>query len=66
MKNYSNYARWMTSEPQMPDYTGTSFTNFTYTTLSTFPSRKISGLWRKSGKSKGMSLVTEGLFRKRP
>jgi len=45
MKNYRNYARWMTSKPQMPDYAGTSFTNIIYTKLSTFPSRKISGLW---------------------
>ena len=32
----------MTSKPQMPDCTSTSFTNVIYTKLTTFPSRKIS------------------------
>jgi len=50
----------------MSVFPNTSFINIIYTKLSTFTSRKISGLWRKSGKSKGISLFPEGLFRRRP
>jgi hypothetical protein len=41
-KNYNDCARWMTSNQQMPDRAGTSFTIFIYTKSATFPSRKIS------------------------
>ncbi len=41
-ENCNNFARWITSMPQMPGCAGTSLTNVIYTKLSTFPSSKIS------------------------